>query len=212
MHTHTTGYATWVTLESRLHNSGAGQSFPVSFNRASFSNHLFFIDISHIFSARVLSSLVLNPPSELPIIKLIKTFSILMVEETGVPMRKPSVRGPRRKSLLYGATYLVPRDIGYRPVTQTHQTRREPLCPHVPHLLSIKTSLFILIQVKYKSTSKKLIKRLCIVSRSDGFQHRLEQNRPQHLPSVMSILQNVYYVYYANVQSINQSIKNEFCR
>jgi hypothetical protein len=46
MHTHTIGYATWVTLESRLHNSGADQSFPVSFNRASFSNRLFFI---HIF-------------------------------------------------------------------------------------------------------------------------------------------------------------------
>jgi hypothetical protein len=41
--------------------------------------------IFHIFSARFLSSLDLNPPSELPIIKLIKTFSILMVEETGVP-------------------------------------------------------------------------------------------------------------------------------
>jgi hypothetical protein len=42
--------------------------------------------------------------------------------------RKPPVRDPRRKSLLHGATYLVPRagieptsrtDIGYRPVSQT---------------------------------------------------------------------------------------------
>jgi hypothetical protein len=42
--------------------------------------------------------------------------------------RKPPVRDPRRKSLLYGATYLVPQagieptprtDIGYRPVSQT---------------------------------------------------------------------------------------------
>ena len=41
--------------------------------------------IFHIFSARFLSSLDLNPPSELPIIKLIKICSILMVEETGVP-------------------------------------------------------------------------------------------------------------------------------
>jgi hypothetical protein len=85
MHTHTTGYATWVTLDSQLHNSVADQKFPVSFSRASFSNNLFFIHILHIFSARFLSSLDLNPPSELPIIKLIKTFSILMVEETGVP-------------------------------------------------------------------------------------------------------------------------------
>jgi hypothetical protein len=38
-----------------------------------------------MFSARFLSSLDLNPPSELPIIKLIKICSILMVEETGVP-------------------------------------------------------------------------------------------------------------------------------
>jgi hypothetical protein len=56
----------------------------VSFSWASFSNHVFFIHISH-FSACFLPSLDLNPPSELPIIKLIKTFSILMVEETGVP-------------------------------------------------------------------------------------------------------------------------------
>jgi hypothetical protein len=41
--------------------------------------------IFHIFPARFLSSLDLNPPSELPIIKLIKICSILMVEETGVP-------------------------------------------------------------------------------------------------------------------------------
>jgi hypothetical protein len=40
--THTTGCATWVTLESRLHNSGAhDQSLPVSFSRASFSSHIF---------------------------------------------------------------------------------------------------------------------------------------------------------------------------
>ena len=49
LHSHTTGCATWVTLESRLHNSSADQSFPVSFSRASFSNHLFFIHISHFF-------------------------------------------------------------------------------------------------------------------------------------------------------------------
>jgi hypothetical protein len=28
-------------------------------------------------------------------------------------------------------------DIGYRPVTQTHQTRREPLGHHVPHVLGL---------------------------------------------------------------------------
>jgi hypothetical protein len=38
-----------------------------------------------MFFARFLSSLDLNHPSELPVIKLIKTFSILMVEETRVP-------------------------------------------------------------------------------------------------------------------------------
>jgi hypothetical protein len=38
-----------------------------------------------LFSARFLSSVDLNPPSELPVIKLIKICSILMVEETGVP-------------------------------------------------------------------------------------------------------------------------------
>jgi hypothetical protein len=42
--------------------------------------------IFHIFSARFLSSLDVNPPSELPIIKLIiKICLILMVEETEVP-------------------------------------------------------------------------------------------------------------------------------
>jgi hypothetical protein len=71
IHTHTTSYATWVTLESQLHNSGAVQSFPVSFSRASFSNHLFFIHISHIFCrlSFISQSLNLNPASELPIIK-----------------------------------------------------------------------------------------------------------------------------------------------
>jgi hypothetical protein len=53
--------------------------------------------------------------------------------------RKPLVLDPRRKSLLDGATYLVPRagieptprtDIGYRPVSQTRQMR-EPLGHHV---------------------------------------------------------------------------------
>jgi hypothetical protein len=66
-----------------------------------------------------------------------------MVEETGVPGGTPPVRDPRQKSLLYGATYLVPRagieptprtDIGYRPVIQTRQSRREPFDHHVPLL------------------------------------------------------------------------------
>jgi hypothetical protein len=38
-----------------------------------------------MFSARYLSSPDLNPPSQLPIIKIIKVCSILMVEETRVP-------------------------------------------------------------------------------------------------------------------------------
>jgi hypothetical protein len=78
IHTHTTGYATWVTLESRLHNSGENQSFPVSFSWASFSSHYFIL---HFFSARFLSFIDLNRPSEFPIIKFIKICSILMVEE-----------------------------------------------------------------------------------------------------------------------------------
>jgi hypothetical protein len=44
--------------------------------------------IFHIFSARFLSSLNLNPSSELPIFKLIKIFKILIVGETGVPSKK----------------------------------------------------------------------------------------------------------------------------
>jgi hypothetical protein len=55
--------------------------------------------------------------------------------------RKPPVRDPRRKSLLYGATCLVTRagieptprtDISYRPLSQIRQTRHEPLGHHVP--------------------------------------------------------------------------------
>jgi hypothetical protein len=85
--TFTTGYASWVTLESRLHNTRAhDQSLPVSFSRASISSYFYCSFILHIFfSARFLSSLDLNPPSDFPIIKLIKICSILMVEETGVP-------------------------------------------------------------------------------------------------------------------------------
>jgi hypothetical protein len=84
IHTHTTGYATWVTLESRRHNSGADQSFPISLSCASFSSYFFFIHIS-LFSARCLSSPDLNPPSELQLSSVARFFSILIVEETGVP-------------------------------------------------------------------------------------------------------------------------------
>jgi hypothetical protein len=66
-----------------------------------------------------------------------------MVEETGV--HEGNHRDPRRKSLLYCATYLMPRagieptprtDIGYRPVTpDTSDARREPLGHHVPHVV-----------------------------------------------------------------------------
>jgi hypothetical protein len=52
--------------------------------RASFSNHLFFIHISHSFCPL---SFISRSKSSLwtPNYQLIKTFSILMVEETGVP-------------------------------------------------------------------------------------------------------------------------------
>jgi hypothetical protein len=53
--------------------------------------------------------------------------------ETTCTRRKPPVRDPRRKSLLYGATYLVPRagiertsctDIGYKKLAQGYQQSR----------------------------------------------------------------------------------------
>jgi hypothetical protein len=97
----------------------------------------FFIGISQFFSARFLSSLDLNPPSEHPIFLLIKNFQILTVEETGV-LGAP-VSDPHWKSLLYSATYLVPQagveptprtDIGYRP-KQVKRVRsaRKPRTP-----------------------------------------------------------------------------------
>jgi hypothetical protein len=69
-----------------------------------------------------------------------------MVEETEVRARRkfiPPVRDPRRKCLVYGATYLVPRagieptphtDMGYRPVSQTRKTRRKPLGHDAVHV------------------------------------------------------------------------------
>jgi hypothetical protein len=62
------------------------------------------------------------------------------VEETGVPGENHRYVTRAENPFLYGATYLVPRagieptprsDIGYRPATQTRQTRREPLGHHV---------------------------------------------------------------------------------
>jgi hypothetical protein len=56
--------------------------------------------------------------------------------------RKPPVRDPRRKSLLYGATYLVPwagieltprTDIGYRPVSQARLNHLATTYPFVLH-------------------------------------------------------------------------------
>jgi hypothetical protein len=68
-------------------------------------------------------------------------WTLLMVEETGVPGGNHRYVIRAKKSLLYGATYLVPQavieptprtDIGYRPVSQTHQSHRELLDHHVP--------------------------------------------------------------------------------
>jgi hypothetical protein len=82
IHIYNTGYATWVTLESRQHNSGVDQSFPV-FVQSGFILQSFFLhSYFNFISACFLTSLDLNPPSELPLLKI---FSILMVEETGVP-------------------------------------------------------------------------------------------------------------------------------
>jgi hypothetical protein len=67
-----------------------------------------------------------------------------MVEETGVPGGNHRYVIRAEKTLVYGATYLVPRawieptprtDIGYRPVSHTRQTRREPLGHRVPPFL-----------------------------------------------------------------------------
>jgi hypothetical protein len=152
--THTFGCATWVTLESRIHNSGAhDQSSLVSFSRASFSSRFFLHSYFTFFSARFLSSLDLNSPSELPIIKLIKILFNFDGGGNQSARRNPLVRDPRRKSLLYGATYLVPRagieptprtDTGYRPVSQTRQMRREPLGHHVPLYLSYNVLFSVL--------------------------------------------------------------------
>jgi hypothetical protein len=57
--THTTGCATWVTLESRLHNSGAhDQSLPVSFSRAPFSSLFFFF--LHSFFTKNVHNIIAN--------------------------------------------------------------------------------------------------------------------------------------------------------
>jgi hypothetical protein len=81
---------------------------------SSFSQALFFLNFLH--SACSLSPLDLNPPSELPIIKLIKIFNF-DGGGNGSARRKPPVRDPHQQSLLYGATYLVPQ-AGIEP-TQT---------------------------------------------------------------------------------------------
>jgi hypothetical protein len=99
IHTHTTGYATWVTLESLLHNSDADQSFPVSFSRASFSIysslifHMFFCLLS--FISRSKSSLWT------PNYQAYQYFFNFDGGGTRSVRRKPPVRDPRRNFLLY---------------------------------------------------------------------------------------------------------------
>jgi hypothetical protein len=57
IHMYKIGYITRVTLESRQHNSGIDQSFPV-FIRSGFVLQSFFSSFTfHIFSAQFLSSL-----------------------------------------------------------------------------------------------------------------------------------------------------------
>jgi hypothetical protein len=141
MHTHTTGYATWVTLESRLHNSGADQSFSSviqsGFILQSFILHSYF---THIFC---LLSFISRSKSSLWTRNYQAYQDFFNFDGGGnrSARRKPPVRDPCQKYLLYGATYLVPRagieptphtDIGFRPVTQTRQTRREPRTVEVP--------------------------------------------------------------------------------
>jgi hypothetical protein len=139
--THTTGYATWVTIVSRLHNSGADQSSPVSFSGASFSEHLFFIHI-HFFFCQL--SFISQSKSSLWTPNYQAYQDLFKFDGGGnrSARKKIPVRDLRRKSLLYGANYLVPRagieptsrtDIGYRPVSQTRQTRCEQLGHYVPH-------------------------------------------------------------------------------
>jgi hypothetical protein len=100
--------------------------------------HLFFIHISHFLCPLSLISRSKSSP-EIPNYQAYQ--GLFNVDGGGnqSALRKPPVRDPRRKSLLYGATYLLPRagieptprtDIGYRPVSQTRQTCHKPLGHH----------------------------------------------------------------------------------
>jgi hypothetical protein len=66
-------------------------------SRASFSNHLFFIHISHIFCPLSFIS-----RSKSSLWTIVKTFSIFDGGWNRSAWRKPPVRDQRRKSLLYG--------------------------------------------------------------------------------------------------------------
>jgi hypothetical protein len=143
LHLHTTGYATWVTLESRLHNTGAhdhsvGLHPPVI---------LLFIHISHFFCPL---SFISQSKSSLWTPNY-QAYQDLFNFDGGGNRRKPPVRDPRRKSLLYRATYLVPRagieptprtDIGYRPLSPTRQNRSATTYPPSTDLyyLTVKNS------------------------------------------------------------------------
>jgi hypothetical protein len=89
IHFYKIGYVTW-SHDSTILASISHLQF--SFSRASFSNHfLFFIHSLH-FSARFLSSVNPNHPSELPMTSQIKTFSIFStgITETSMQLLTPA--------------------------------------------------------------------------------------------------------------------------
>jgi hypothetical protein len=69
-----------------MHNSGDDQSFLVFIQSGFILQSFFLHSYFTFFSARFLTSLELNPPSELLFIyEAYQDFSILIVEETGLP-------------------------------------------------------------------------------------------------------------------------------
>jgi hypothetical protein len=104
--THTTGCATWVTLVvTRVTATQFWcQSVISSVIQSGFILQSFIFHSYFTFSARFLSSLNLNSPSELPIIKAYHYLFNFDGGENRSARRKPPVRDPRRKSLFYGAT------------------------------------------------------------------------------------------------------------
>jgi hypothetical protein len=117
----------------------------VSFSRASFSSHF----IVHSYFTFFLPAFISRSKSSLWTPNYQAYQGLFNFDGGGnrSARRKPPVRDLRRKSLFY-MVQLVPRagieptprtDICYRPVSQTRQTRREPLGHHVPHWVCLSS-------------------------------------------------------------------------